>query len=149
MYTNIGGAVLAQYNTNPKKYQNTCALRISKALNYSEVTIQNIPGKTFKGADNKYYFLGVTALLKWMKLTFGIPTGTNHLRQAQGSVNGQNFPSLLAGKKGIYIMISNYPGDDCFGATGHADIINNSECDGGCYFDATCGVHEIFIWELP
>jgi Type VI secretion system (T6SS), amidase effector protein 4 len=149
MYNSVGGTVLALYNNAPANYNNTCALRVSKALNYSGVTIPNIPGKTFKGADNKYYFLGAKTLLVWMKKTFGTPTGGNHLTGAQGGVNGQNFPTLLAGKKGIYIMTPNYPGANWFGASGHADIINNSVCDGGCYFDASPGgVSEIFIWEL-
>lgn len=39
LYTAIGGQVLLAYNSSPPDYQNTCALRISKALNYSGVTI--------------------------------------------------------------------------------------------------------------
>jgi hypothetical protein len=49
-------------------------------------------------------------------------------------------------------MIPNLPGGCSTGtgfcASGHADIINNSVCDGGCYFNATGGVSDIYIWEL-
>jgi hypothetical protein len=156
LYTSIGGQVLAKYNSNPLLYQNTCALRVSKALNYSGVTISAGTDR-YQGADGKYYFLSCIALLKWMKKTFGTPSGSNHLTGSQGGTNGENFPGLLAGKKGIYIMTPNYPGGcgtetippSGFCASGHADMINNSHCDGGCYFDAQIGgVHEIFIWEL-
>lgn len=147
VYTKIGGSILEQYNSNPPKYQNTCALRISKALNYSGVNIPEGEGR-YKGADGKYYFLSAKALLVWMKKTFGTPTGSNHLLGSQGGTNGQNFPGLVGMKKGIYMMIPNYPGNNYFGASGHADMIEGGSCDGGCYFNAKGGVHEIFIWEL-
>lgn len=142
VYTAIGGQVLAAYNSNPDNYQNTCALRISKALNYSGVTIPAGVGR-YQGTDGKYYFLSAAALKKWMILTFGMPTGTNKITGAQGGVNGVNFLTLLAGKKGIYVMTPNYPGGSPtatnplgtgFCASGHADMIDNSICDGGCYF---------------
>lgn len=47
-------------------------------------------------------------------------------------------------------MTPNYPGNNYFGASGHADIIENAVCDGGCFFDGSTwgGINEIFIWEL-
>jgi hypothetical protein len=143
IYTNVGGAVLTKYNQGAR---NTCALRISRGLNNAGVTIPNIPGVTVKGADNKNYFLVAKNLLAWMKVTFGTPTGSNHLTGTDGGENGQNFPNLLNGKQGIYIMIPNYP--TLFEASGHADMFFNGDCDGGCYFNATGGVKEIFFWEL-
>jgi hypothetical protein len=149
MYESVGGTVLSMYNSNPAAYQNTCALRISKALNDAGITIPPGPGR-FQGADGKSYFLGASTLFKWLKLTFGTPTGSNHLTGAQGGTNGINFPALLANKKGIYVMIpASQSQTTGFGASGHADIINNGECDGGCYFGAIGGVLDIFIWELP
>jgi hypothetical protein len=151
VYTSIGGEVLNAYNSNPSSYQNICALRISKALNYAGISI-NSGTDRYKGSDGKYYFVSCAALLKWMKKTFGTPSGSNYVTGSQGGVNGQHFPDLLAGKKGIYIMTPNYPGGCANGtgfcASGHADLIENSVCDGGCFFYATGGVHEIFIWEL-
>lgn len=147
MYNAVGGQPLAIFNSSGNG--NTCALRVSFALNESGVNIPNIPGKTFKGADNKYYFLGAANLLAWMKKTFGTPTGSNYLTGTQGGLNGVNFPTLLSGKKGIYCMIPNSTSG--FGASGHIDILYpNTTCDGGCYFDAQIGgVKEIFIFELP
>ena len=156
LYNKIGGDVLGLYNSKPQDYQNTCALRISKALNVAGITITD--GKDrFKGEDGKYYFVSAIALLKWMQKTFGTPTGNNHLTGIQGGTNGQNFSNLLSGKNGIYIMIPNLPGG-CptpanpqgtgFCASGHADMLINGVCDGGCYFNAKGGVDEIFIWVL-
>lgn len=146
MYTSVGGQLLTMYLNDPDAFENTCALRVSKALNYSGVTI---PAGTdrFRGADGKYYFVSARALLIWMKKTFGTPTGSNHLTGAQGGANGQNFPTLLAGKKGIYMLVPNYP---AMFASGHADMIDNGVCDGSCYFNTVGGgISEIFIWELP
>lgn len=145
MYNAVGGVPLSIYNSSGNG--NTCALRVSKGLLYSGVTIPNIPGKTFLGADGNYYFLGAANLLAWMKKTFGTPT--HHFTGAQGGTNGVNFPSLLQGINGIYIMIPNNPGSNGFGASGHADILDSQNCDGGCYFGATGGVKDIFIWDLP
>lgn len=146
----VGGRVLSIYLESYNN--NTCALRVSRGLNYSGVTIPYIPGKTFKGADNKYYFLGAANLCAWMKKTFGTPVGSNHLTGAQGGERGELFPEKIVGKKGIYIMIPNNPGGgigaDGFGATGHADMLENSECDNWCNFDAPGGVKDIYIWTL-
>ncbi len=144
----VGGQPNAIYLAHPESNGNTCALRVSRGLNYSGVTIPNIPGKTFKGADNKYYFLSAKNLLGWMKKTFGTPTGTNHLVESQGGVKGENFPAFLAGKKGIYILVPNDTSQNGFAASGHADLFWNDDCDGACYYGATGGVKEIFFWNL-
>lgn len=141
VYTLVGGSVLTKYNQGAR---NTCALRVSRGLNYSGVAIPQIPGVTVKGADNKNYFLVAKNLFTWMKRTFGIPTGSNHLTTVNGGLNGVNFPNLLAGKQGVYIMIAADPIQ--FEASGHADMYFDNDCDGGCYFNA---VGEIFFWELP
>ena len=151
MYTSVGGQVFSLYNSNPSLFQNTCALRISKALNYSGISVPAGPDR-YQGSDGKYYFVSCAALFNWMKKTFGIPSGSNHLTGTQGGQNGQNFPSLLSSKKGIYIMLPNFPGGCSTGtgfcASGHADIINNSVCDGGCFFGAIGGISDIYVWEL-
>lgn len=46
-------------------------------------------------------------------------------------------------------MIPTVTGSNGLYASGHADIIYNQYCDGGCYFGATGGVKDIFIWDLP
>jgi hypothetical protein len=91
----------------------------------------------------------VISALQELKLTFGTPQGNHHLTGAQGGTNGVNFPGLVSGMKGIYVMLPvSQSQTSGFGASGHADIINNGLCDGGCYFGAIGGVQDIFIWEL-
>src|SRR5690606_35455904 len=149
VYQLVGGQLYNNHLANPSGYSNACAIRVSRALNYSGVIVPNISGQTEKGADNKNYFLSAKNLNAWMEKTFGKPTGSNRLTGAQGGINGENFPNLLQNKQGVYIMIANYPGPSYFGATGHADIMENGTCpDDRCYFNAKGGVHFINIWEL-
>jgi hypothetical protein len=163
MYQAAGNAIFDTYLT--KGYRNTCALRISYAINHilgpdGKPKIKIPPSAGFKGNDGNYYFLSATALLKWMKATFGTPSSPYHISGSQGGQNGANFPSIMSNlpiNNGIYIMIPNTPGG-CpspanpqgtgFCASGHADLIHNGVCDGGCYFGALGGVKEIFVWPL-
>ena len=157
MYSAVGGMPYSIYVSSGN--ENTCALRVSWALNRSGVTIPHISSQTFLGDDGKYYFLSAKALLAWMKKTFGTPVSPYYMTGSQGGLNGANFPNLinnLPNKNGIYIMIPNITGG-CetpttpatgFCASGHADMMNNGIIDGGGYFNATGGVKEIFIWQL-
>jgi hypothetical protein len=152
LYASIGGDVLSHTNA----YSNTCAARVSKALNYSGVTIPNISEKTYQGSDGKYYFLGAENLNRWMRKTFGCAnpntaigeysnTNSLHYNANEIGTNGENLPTLLSGIKGIYSMVSN----DYTWATGHADLLNPGStptCDGGCHFDGP--VRYIDVWKL-
>lgn len=150
VYALVGGQIQSMYNGDPEAFQNACALRVSRALNYSGVTIPNIPGKTYQGGDGKYYFLSAAKLFNFMNKTF---PGSLHLTQAQGGPNGANFPGLLGTKPGIYIMQSADPA--AFGATGHCTLYNGSTFmgnvdhpNGAGYLDAEGGVSQIRLWTL-
>ncbi len=136
--TLIGGDVLTLYNKYPSVVRGFCALKVSRGLNYSGITIPHIvttnkePG-TVLGSDGKYYFLNAKALNKWMQKTFGIsPSNPNHKKISgdQSGKNGENFTLLTAGIKGIYSMVST----NSEWASGHADLINNGTCVFGCHF---------------
>jgi len=145
VYALVGGEPLALYNSNTSAFANACALRVSRALLYSGIIIPNISGHTFKGADNKYYFLSSAKLYNWMKKTFG--EGDIVLNQTQGGQNGINFQSYLSGNKGIYLMQVNYPAQ--FEALGHSTLFDGTTCIGNhCYFNAEGGVHKITLWKL-
>ncbi|AZI39045.1 T6SS effector amidase Tae4 family protein [Epilithonimonas vandammei] len=148
MYGVVGGAVAQAQIDYPVQTRNGCALKVSRALNYSGVIIPNIPGQTLKGADNKNYFLNAKALNAWMRKTFGVyPTNPKHknFTKSQGGVNGQNFPNLFKNKKGIYSLVS--PTNSQW-ASGHADILYlNGTCKAGChFFDGD--ILYIDFWEL-
>jgi hypothetical protein len=151
VYTLVGGTPLAIYNGDPIANANACALRVSRALNYSGVTIPYIPDHTFQGTDGKYYFLGAAKLYNWMSKTFG-SSGSSviTLTQSQGGSNGENFASLLSGNKGIYIMKPVDPSATTgFGATGHCTLFDGNDCIGGHnYFGNRGGVSRIRLWIL-
>ena len=118
-----------------------CALKVSRALNYSGVTIPHIVttkdnAGTVSGDDGKYYFLNAKALNKWMQKTFGIsPDNPFHIRisGSEGGIKGENFPQLTEGLKGIYSMVAIDNIQETW-ASGHTDLINNSQCVFGCSF---------------
>lgn len=153
VYSYIGGAVWQARLSNPNITRNTCAIRLSKALNYSGVIIPNIPGKTFKGADNKYYFLMAKDINKWMRKTFGTNPSTSstpynanhhHFTGIQAGEYGINLPDLLIDKKGIYSLVSNNP----TWGSGHADLLyDDILCGNNCHF-ADAPIDYIDIWIL-
>lgn len=149
IYSSLGGDIANYY---VDETTNTCAIRLSKALNYSGVIIPHLPGQTFIGADNKYYFKAAYELNKWMRKTFGTndgdqttPYNPNHIlyTATDAGINGRNLPGLLVGKKGIYSIYSN----NFAWASGHADMLNpNSTCGNNCHFaDAPIGRLDIWI----
>jgi hypothetical protein len=138
VYELVGGDVLKLFNTFPEDYQNACALRVSYALNKSGV---NIPkGKTtVKGEDGKNYYLSAAELNKWLFSYFGKPD----------LELSKNFKENLNGNKGIYVMIPNYPGDQGFGASGHATLFTGTDCISSlCYLNAKRGVYRVYLWSL-
>ncbi|MGC4129389.1 MAG: T6SS effector amidase Tae4 family protein [Bergeyella sp.] len=132
---------------------NTCALRTSRALNYSGVIIPKINGQTYKGKDGKYYFKSAYQLNLWMRKTFGTnpatsttPYNPNHLQISgvQAGQHGQNLPGLLNGKKGIYSIYSS----DFNWASGHADVLyDNATCGNGCHF-GDAPIFRLDVWIL-
>lgn len=143
MLNSIGGQVASFYN-GPNT--NTCAFRLSKALNYSGVVIPNIPGQTFKGSDNKYYFKAAYQINLWMRKTFGTGQANKHysITGAEAGEHGVELPSLLSEIKGIYSLYSS----DFSWASGHADLLYpDATCGNNCHFyDAP--IHRIDVWEL-
>lgn len=143
LYNAIGGDVLQARVTYPLSTGDTCALRVSVALNGAGITIPQInwassssPG-TIMGADGKYYFLNAKALNIWMRKTFGTDPATattplnsnhKHYTAAQAGINGADFlasPSMQ-NTKGIYSMVLLQP-NSAGNASGHADIFKNKD----------------------
>lgn len=132
---------------NNSTYGNACALRVSRALNYSGVTIPSVSG-TYVGGDGKNYFLSAASLNAWMIKAFP-PTAFNSITLTSGDsgTNGANFQNSLAGKKGIYILIPNYPGNNYFAASGHAGLHTTPPVT-HYYLNAKGGVQKITLWTL-
>ncbi|QTV06752.1 T6SS effector amidase Tae4 family protein [Faecalibacter bovis] len=151
----IGGPVKQAFIDYPQLVRGFCAVTLSYALNYSGVTIPNIPTTgtalgTVRGGDGKYYFLNAKALNAWMRKTFGInPINPKHLyiKGSDGGRNGENFPNLISNNiKGIYSLVS-YNAE---WASGHADLIQNRLCTYGCHFNDNppAPIEYIDIWIL-
>ena len=117
VYEQVGGPLKDWYDTNPEALGNTCAIRLSVALNESGNPIPAVSG-TYKGKDNKNYFISVKNMSKYLTNTFGQPTT---LQSGQSIGNG-------------IIWQSNCGWSD---ATGHLDIIYNGKA--GSYYYDVCG----------
>lgn len=109
----IGGAV------NRDWYENTCIIRVSKALNYAKHFIPPDSGsfKTRKGADGKWYGLGVQQFWEWMTKTYGEPS------VAADNVNGHIPYEKFAGNSGIIGFRVKGWND----ASGHLTLFNGCE----------------------
>ena len=104
----IGGSV------NTSDVGNTCAVRMSRGLNYSGVPLPpNFPGLTKRGADGKRYALRVADMRIWLPKALGKPDFDIK------KPSGQKFDkSALAKMKGIIVFdIPTFSN-----ATGHLDI---------------------------
>ena len=73
-YIKVGGGAYTQFISDMDKYYNTCALRVSYALNYSTHPIKNmkkqVVGRSYKGNDNHTYYLGVFDIIELLKLNW-------------------------------------------------------------------------------
>ncbi len=100
----IGGRVNAAW------IDHTCAVRLSRALNYSGVTVPaDFAGmKVVRGGDGKYYAYQVRGMRPWLEATFGAPQ-----IRAVRPVDRRRF----LGKKGVIAFV--IPFSD---ATGHVDL---------------------------
>jgi hypothetical protein len=156
----IGGGVLTMYNAviAEKKALNTCAIRMSKAFNYSGIVLPSLPDNkngsknSVKGADGKNYIINAKALNTWMRKTFGTnPSNYNHYTATQGGNKGINFPKLLEGKQGIYSMVSRSEIHEKWG-TGHSDLLESGKCLLNCHFydleNQFVPVNYIDVWIL-
>ena len=119
----VGGKV--QANIQSGVFTNTCALRVSHALNSCNARppfighkIPRISGQTSSAANGDWYIFRVKALHTYMLNTYGPP-----------SLSSSN-PSDFAGRKGIIMYdMGNFWSD----ATGHFTLYNDSRRLGGNY----------------
>lgn len=98
----------------------TCALRMSYALNQAGFTISKSDGKSaMKGADGQYFLVGQKDVGKFITKTFGFTPQ----QIAKSGVSG--FESKFAGKQGFvrFDIQFNHVGNT---ATGHIALWNGS-----------------------
>lgn len=69
-YSEIGGPLGQWAMDEPDKFSNTCAAKLSYALNYSGFEIPDNTPYTYKGEDNKNYFINAAKMTEYLKKTF-------------------------------------------------------------------------------
>ncbi len=165
LYPLAGGDVEAEWindqaNGGQNPTDNTCALRISIALNSSGVTIpyiwsdddsdgikdSNESDITVEGDNGKYYFLRAEFLVKYCLEVF--PTPDIHVER-QDVLNGATPTNSLREVHGLYLMVP-FEGSN-LGASGHCDFYYYSPSLG--YYKTVSGmkwqhIGDLYFWIL-
>lgn len=146
VYEMVGGSLYSNHLTGNPNYQNACALRGSRGLLYSGISIPvlryNGGQRTEKGSDNKNYILDAVTFNKFMIDKFG----ETSYKLTGADLNSQNIAELLKGKNGIYVILNN--NSSLAGYSGHVDLILNGKCIGNAYTTPAGGIKSIRIWVL-
>jgi len=76
LYDEIGGGLPQALIDNPDAYENSCAIRMSKALNYSGVFLPKAPSKggNIRGKDRRNYWIRIKDLKKYLLDNLKKPT---------------------------------------------------------------------------
>ena len=143
----IGGMVKFNFDNNPKSFSNTCAIRMSRALNYSNSMVTPLPtektkGRAGTGADKKWYYYGVTELNSYLNRTFGPPDLTIN----STNLRKNDIRKIIQNETGIiFFRVSGW--DD---AVGHFDMWNGHSVKNSEYFNPSgnASLYEIDLWFL-
>jgi len=131
---------------------NTCALKVSIALNKAGINIPNLGNAddnlgTVQGGDGKYYFLNAKALSKFLIKTFSEdrddPSYTNPNYQTFSSdlLNGTELSAYLNQEQGILISVRS---PNTSSVTGHADLFDGVNCS-----NQNCNPRgQVYFWKL-
>lgn len=136
----IGGQVGAEW------IKNTCAIRLSHALNYAGAPIpKDAPGlNVVKGGDGKWYAYRVNEMRHYLESTYGPPTFNLESKAYDGMFNSDDdeMKKTLAGHRGIIMF--DVPS---FGktATGHLDVWDGAQVR---YSDEFVLAKRVLLWEL-
>jgi RHS repeat-associated protein len=134
VYALVGGAVLKEHLRDPEAYANACALRVSRALNYSGAEIRKEYPKTLSGSDGKWYYFNLLDFVAFLTRYFGPP-------DIKKSKPARTLDFL--GKRGIIIFDTRGAWPN---ATGHADLWTGAGCAWECYFPLS---NEVSLWKMP
>jgi hypothetical protein len=123
----IGGKVQAN------NFSNSCAIRVSRSLNYGGQNIPHIPPNlTVSGDDGKWYLYRVKDLIKYLNDQWGSPDTI---------VKNKPFEGEFKGKKGVIVFEVDVWSD----ASGHATLWDGTTCSDKCYFPVST---KVMLWHL-
>jgi len=127
----LGGKVEVNIEGNLAAFGNTCAIRISRALNGAgHLVPYSTSPRVISDKDRRWYIYSVSELSAYLKKTYGPPYAPPKREMTN-----------LSGMRGIIIFHGGIPG-----ATGHADLWNGSHCEGTCYLGVALRIE---LWEAP
>ncbi|HXI00949.1 MAG TPA: T6SS effector amidase Tae4 family protein [Sphingobacteriaceae bacterium] len=150
VFSLVGGNMLVKFDEGNINYRNACAIRGSRALNYSGVANQldeffvGNDQKTEKGSDGLNYILAAKAFNVYMNKTYGAPSARLTSLEIGNDLNV--VYKFLQGKTGIYTLVTNNSGEA--GYSGHVDLIYNGQVLGGAAINPKGGIKYIEIWTL-
>lgn len=111
----IGGKAWYNHTSNPENFSNSCAIRVSHALNLSGAEIPYSKGKTISGDNKSWYYYRVKDLLEYLQGRYGY---------ADFKTSNKN---MVLNSKGIICFDINVWTD----ATGHFTLFDGNKALGG------------------
>ena len=118
----LGGEIGEKARQNPEQYNNTCAARLSDALNKSGIIIPNIPDQTYMCKDGSFVFIRAQDMANYFYKAWGKPY------RAWGVHYGIVF------QKGFT------------GVSGHVDVFYDSVSGGGAYSYQSRKEIKTYLW---
>ena len=113
--------------------ENSCAIRVSRSLNYSGHKVKYIPPNlTVSGGDGNWYIYRVKELVKYLRSSYGEPDIV---------VESKPYQNSFKNKKGIIV----FEVDGWSDASGHATLWNGVTCSDKCYYPIS---KKVMLWEL-
>lgn len=143
VYDLAGGSILKNHLAGNPNYRNACAIRASRAFNYSGVPVGTMIQATGKGIDGKNYILSAKAFNRWMRKTFGKPT---YQLVCPKENKKEAIAAFLKDKTGVYTVVNKSIARA--GYSGHVDLITNGKCLAGANVNPKGGIDVIEIWKL-
>ena len=70
-YESLGGNIAEEAKAHPESFLNTCAARLSQALNESGIRVPYIYGQTIKGDNNRNYFIRACDMKRYFERIWG------------------------------------------------------------------------------
>jgi RHS repeat-associated protein len=131
----IGGQVATIDSKDPKHPTNSCAIRLSYAINHSGVNIAKTR-MTLSGSDGRNYYANLDDLVQFLTNTFGRPS---QYTQTQ-------FVERTGGNQGVVVFFAHWTN-----ATGHATLWNGKGFVDGQFsqrFLTDLAVYNISFWSI-
>jgi hypothetical protein len=133
VYNLIGGKV------KENDFNNSCVIRVSRALNYSDCPILRTEwASTVSGSDHRWYAFRVSEFLNYMNHEFGSPDIVVKAPNGQGPTPYAAFH----GHRGII----GFKVDKWSDASGHFDLWDRDHCVHAQYFNEA---YEVVLWKTP